>query len=176
LSAGLSAEAHLRAMAEARRAKAEATSGFTSYAASHVATLMLHAEVLGETLKEFCFRAPTLFDASAEASAEDELILHDALGAAEHLAKIKKFAFWLKSKMVDKGLAAIGPYLDEGGWYIDVPSNGGPFVLCTISGSPGDDSLFQLLVVEIGGAPEDVGHAIEHILRNASQITELRVD
>jgi hypothetical protein len=36
-------------------------------------------------------------------------------------------------------------------------------------------SLFELIVAEIGGATEDVGHAIEHILRNASQITELRV-
>ena len=79
--------------------------------------------------------------------------------------------------MVDKGLAANGPHLDEGSWTIDVPSNGGPFVHCIVSGiRRGDASLFELLVVEIGGAPEDVGHVIEHILRNASQITELRVD
>lgn len=126
-------------------------------------------------MKEFHFRAPTLFDASAEPSAEDELILHDALSAAEPLAKIKKFALWLKSEMVNKGLAAHGPDLDEGGWYIDVPSNGG-FVLCIVSGSRGDDSLFEVLVTEIGGASEDVGHAIEHILRNASEITELKVE
>jgi hypothetical protein len=55
---------------------------------------------------------------------EDELALHDAPGAAEHLAKIKKFALWLKSEMVGKGGAAIGPYLDEGGWMTDVPSGG----------------------------------------------------
>jgi hypothetical protein len=131
----------------------------------------------GETLKEFHFRATTLFDASANASVEDKLILHDAPGAAEHLAKIKKFAFWLKSEMVNKELAADGPDFDEGGsWAICVPSNGGAFVLCTVSGSIGDESLFELLVVEIGGAPKDVGHVIEHILRNASQITELRVE
>jgi hypothetical protein len=129
---------------------------------------------LEDTLKEFRFRAPTLFDASAEVPVEDEL--HDAPGAAEHLAKIKKFALWLKSKMVDKGLAANGPYLDESGWMIDVPSNGGAFVLCIVSGSSGDGSLLELLVTEIGGANEDVGDAIEHILRNASQITELRVN
>jgi hypothetical protein len=142
----------------------------------------LRAEVLGETLKEFHFRAPTLFDASAEVPVEDEQALHDAPGAAEHLAKIKKFALWLKSEMVNKGLAANGPYFDEGGWMIDVPSNGGvpgerPFVLCIVSGSSGNEALFELLVTGIGGATEDVvTDAIEHILRNASQITELKID
>ena len=86
----------------------------------------------------------------------------------------------LIADMVGKGLAATGPYLDEGGWCIDVPStvpsNGGPFVLCIVSRSRGDDSLFELLVTEIGGAPKHVGDAIEHILRNASQITALTVD
>jgi len=132
-------------------------------------------------MKEFTFRAPTLFDASATASVEEEDALHDAPGAAEHLAKNKSFALWLTSEMVNNGLAAIGPYLMEGGWYIDVPSGGGlvgerPFVLCIIGGSPGDDSLFHLLVTEIGGAPEDVGDAIEDSLRNASEITELKVE
>jgi len=107
---------------------------------------------------------------------EDELILHDASSAAEHLAKFKKFALWLKSEMVNKGLAANGPHFDEGSWAIDVPSDGGSFVLCIVSGSSGDDPLFRLLVSEFGGAPEDVGDAVEHILRNASQIRELRVD
>jgi hypothetical protein len=100
--------------------------------------------------------------------------LHVGPGAAEHLAKFKNFALWLKSEMVNKGLAANGPYLDTSSWMIDVPSIGGPSVLCTVSGSPGDESLLELLVVEIGSAPEDVGHVVEHILRNA--ITELRVD
>jgi hypothetical protein len=132
-------------------------------------------------MKEFTFRAPTLFDASATASLEEEEQLHDALGAAEALAKYKKFALWLTSEMVNKGLAASRPYLDEGGWIIDVPSGGGrvgerPFVLCIVSGSPGDDSVFQLLVTEIGGAPKDVGDAIEDILRNASEITELQAE
>jgi hypothetical protein len=132
----------------------------------------------GETLKEFHFRAPTLFDASAEVPVEDRLEVHDDVGpgAAEHLAKIKKFALWLKSEMVNKGLAANGPHLDTASWMINVPSSGGRLVLCTVSGSIGDESLFELLVVEIGGAPKDVGHVIEHILRNASQITELRVE
>ena len=82
----------------------------------------------------------------------------------------------MKSEMVNKGLAANGPHLDTASWMINVPSSGGRLVLCTVSGSIGDESLFELLVVEIGGAPKDVGHVIEHILRNASQITELRVE
>jgi len=132
-------------------------------------------------MKEFTFRAPTLFDASATTSAKEEDALHDAPGAAEHLAKHKRFALWLTSEMVNNGLAAVGPYLMEGGWHIDVPSGSGlagqrPFVLCMIGGSPGDDSLFQLLVTEIGGAPKDVGDAIEDILRNASEITGLKVE
>ena len=140
------------------------------------------AEVLEETLKEFQFRAPTLFDASAEVAAKDRLEVHDDVGpgAAEHLAKIKKFALWLKAEMVKKGLAANGPYLDTASWMIDVPSDGvpgeRPFVLCMISGSVGDESLFELLVTEIGGAPKDVGDVIEHILRHAREITELKVD
>lgn len=79
-----------------------------------------------ETLKEFQFRATTLFDASADVPVEDEL--HDAPAAAEHLAKIKRFALWLRSAMGADGLAANGPYLDESGWMIDVPSDRG-FVL-----------------------------------------------
>jgi hypothetical protein len=133
---------------------------------------------LDKTLKEFQFRAPRLFDPLAEVAVEDRLEVHDDVGpgAAEHLAKIKKFALWLTSEMVNKGLAANGPHLDTGSWMINVPSNGDSFVLCTVSSSSGDESLFELLVVEMGGAPKDVGHVIEHILRNASQITELRVD
>jgi hypothetical protein len=83
---------------------------------------------------------------------EDEQALHDAPGAAEHLAKIKRFALWLKSEMVNKGLAPHGPDIDEGGWTIDVPSNGGGFVYCIVSGSRGDVSLFELLVTEIGSS------------------------
>jgi hypothetical protein len=132
-------------------------------------------------MKEFTFRAPTLFDPSATASVEEEDALHDAPGAAEHLAKNRRFALWLRSEMVNIGLAAVGPYLMEGGWHIDVPFGGGragerPFVNCVIAGSPGDDSLFQLLVTEIGGAPKGAGDAIADILRNASEITELKVE
>jgi hypothetical protein len=127
--------------------------------------------------KEFHFRAPTLFDASAKPTGEEKEALHDAPGAAEDGAKTKRFAFWLKSEMVNKGLAVNDPELDEGGWYFAVPPGGGPFVLCILGGSPGDESLFELLVTGIGGATEDVvTDAIEHTLRNASEITELKVD
>ena len=131
-------------------------------------------------MKEFHFRASTLFDASANATVEELLGLHDAPGAAEYGAKTKRFALWLTSEMVNKGLAVGGPSLDEGGWYIDVASNAAGFVLCILAGKSGDESLFEfeLLVTKIGDATEedDVCDAIEHILRNASEITELRVD
>lgn len=127
--------------------------------------------------KEFHFRAPTLFDASAKATGEEKEALHDAPGAAEGGAKTKRFAFWLKSEIVNKGLAVNDPELDEGGWYFAVPPGGDPFVLCILGESPGDESVLELLVTGIGGATEDVvTDAIEHILRNASEITELKVD
>jgi hypothetical protein len=127
-------------------------------------------------LKEFHFRASTLFDASATATAEEEAQLHDALGAAGYLAKSKRLAFWLKTEMVKGGLNARGPSLAETGWEISIPTGGGPFVHCSVSGSAGDASLFQLIVVEIGGAPRNVGDVIERILRNASEISELKVE
>jgi hypothetical protein len=127
--------------------------------------------------KEFHFRAPTLFDASAKVTGEEKEALHDAPGPAEDGARTKRFAFWLTSEMVNKGLAVNDPELDEGGWCFSVPLGGGPFVLCILGGSSGDESLFELLVTGIGGATEDVvTDAIEHILRNASEITELKID
>src|SRR5262245_47705169 len=99
-------------------------------------------------MKDFTFRAPTLHDATATASPQEEDAWHDAPAAAEHLAKTKKCALWLKSEMVRKGLAANGPYADESGWMIDVPADGGGFSLCILSGIVGDDPLFNLLVTE----------------------------
>jgi hypothetical protein len=137
-----------------------------------------HKEFWRETLsKEFHFRAPTLFDAGARATVKEKEALHDAPSAAEAGVKTKKGAFWLKSKMVNKGLAVNDPELGEDGWQFSVPPGGGPFVLCILGGSPDDESLFELLVTGIGGATEDVvADAIEHILRNASEVTELTVD
>ena len=127
--------------------------------------------------KEFHFRAPTLFDASAKATGAEKEALHDAPRAAEVGAKTKRFAFWLKSEMVAKGLAVNDPNLQQDGWCFAVPPGGGPFVLCILGWSSGDESLFELLATGIGGATEDVViDAIEHILRNASEITELKVD
>jgi hypothetical protein len=127
-------------------------------------------------MKEFTFRAPTLYDASATASEQEKEAWHDAPGAADYAAKTRKCALWLKSEMVKKGLAANGPYADEGNWMIDVPADGGGFSLCILSGSAGDDQLFSLLVSEIGGAPKDVGDAVEAILRHAREISELKVE
>jgi hypothetical protein len=127
-------------------------------------------------MKDFTFRAPTLYDASATASQQEKDAWHDAPAAAEHNAKTKTCALWLKSEMVNKGLAANGPYADEGSWMIDVPADGGGFSLCILSGSAGDDQLFTLLVSEIGGAPKDVGDVIEDILCHAREISELKVE
>ena len=128
-------------------------------------------------MKDFTFRAPALYDSSATASQAEKDAWHDAPGAAEHGPKIKRCAHWLKSEMVAKGLAANGPYSDdEGNWMIDVPADGGGFSLGILSGSVGDDPLFNLLVTEIGGAPKDVGDVIEAILRKAKEIAELKVD
>ena len=125
--------------------------------------------------KEFHFRAPTLFDASAKVTEKEAL--HDAPAAAEAGARTKKVAFWLTAKMANKGLPVNDPELDESGWCFSVPQGRGPFVLCILGASPGDQSLFELIVTGIGGATEDaVTNAIEHILRNANEITELKVD
>lgn len=77
--------------------------------------------------REFHFRAPTLFDALARVTEKEAL--HDAPAAAEAGARTRRFAFWLKSEMVNKGLAVNDPELDEGGWMFSVPLGGGPFVL-----------------------------------------------
>jgi hypothetical protein len=83
----------------------------------------------------------------------------------------------LNSEMSNKGLAVNDPQLDEGGLCFSVPQGGGPFVLCILGASFGEESLFVLLVTGIGGATEDVvTDAVEHILRKASEITELKVD
>jgi len=125
--------------------------------------------------REFHFKAPKLSDASAKVTEKEAL--HDAPAAAEAGARSKRLAFWLKSEMANKGLDVNDPELDEGGWMFSVPLGGGPFVLCILGGSPGDASRFELLVTGIGSASEDVvADTIEHILRNTSDITELKVE
>ena len=133
---------------------------------------------LEETLKEFQFRAPALFDGSAKASERSLLAHHDAPGAAINGAKTKRFAYWLTSEMASNGLAASDPSLDEGGWQISTSSSNNGFVLCILSGGRDDEPLFELLVTKIGGATEEnhVCRVIERILRNASEITELRIN
>ena len=124
-------------------------------------------------MKDFTFRAPTLFDASATATVEEEDMLHDAPGVPVLLAKSRRFAPWLKSKLADKGYAASGPDMDEGGWAISVQAGGEGFVLVIASAT---DGVFNMLVSEIGGATKDVGDAIEEILRNAREIMDLKVE
>ena len=125
-------------------------------------------------MADLSFKAPALFEPTAKPS--DDLLgaLHDAIGMAEHLAKIEKFARWLKSKMNDKGIAAKGPFVDESGWIIEAPSNGG-FVTCILSGPERDDTNFHLLVSEFAGATGDVGQAVHAILAGSPEISELLV-
>jgi hypothetical protein len=105
---------------------------------------------------------------------EDEL--HDALGSARELARMKRFALWLKSEIINRGFVAFGPSIDETGWIIIVHPNGGGHVYTLTGWDNDDEGLFHLIVWELGGATKDVGHAIEDILRNASQITELTAE
>jgi hypothetical protein len=123
-------------------------------------------------MKDFTFHAPTLFDALAMPAIEDEL--HDAPGAAGPLARTKRFAAWLKSEISDKGMLAFGPSIDETGWIIVVHPVGGGHVYALASEVDGHEGLFSLIVWELGNATKDVGEAIESILRDANEITQLQ--
>jgi hypothetical protein len=124
-------------------------------------------------MKDFTFKAPSLFDASATATPAEEDMLHDARGVPELLAKSRRFPLWLNSELANKGYAASDPDMDEGGWAISVQSGGEGFVYVIASAI---DGVFNMIVSEIGGATTDVGDAIEEILRNAREITELKVE
>ena len=92
-----------------------------------------------------------------------EQIFHDARGTNYELASTKRFAIWLKAAMSSKGLTVSGRDPDEGG------------LVHYIVGNNADDSeQLCLIVMELGGAPEDVSAIVEGILRETSQITDLR--
>lgn len=124
----------------------------------------------------FTFRAPTLFEPLATPSDELRDVLHDARGMAVILAKSEKFARWLKAEMDKKGLAAGGPFIDESGWILQVSSKPG-FVTCDVSGgADGDEALFYMLVSQFQGATDEAVRAVEAILSQSSEITELKVE
>ena len=120
----------------------------------------------------FGFRAPTLFDASA-AVAEGEG-LDDNPGAARQLAKFKKLALWLQSRLIDKGVAAKGPILDESGWALEFSSSDEGTIICIVSCEDGGKALFSLCAFELGGGADDFCEIIETILRGSSEIEELK--
>ncbi len=121
----------------------------------------------------FTFKGPTLFQPEAYPS-DDEFIHDEPDETAERLAKIKKFAIWLKTEMEEHGIATKQMVLDDSGWVFDVPSEDG-WVICFVSNlDDGDETLIRLLVTEMGGAPEGVDRAVEALLSKSSEIIELR--
>lgn len=125
-------------------------------------------------MMEFTFRAPMLFEPLATPSDELRAKLRDALGVPEVLARSEKLARWLKDEMGKQGLDANGPFVDESGWVVEVPSGGG-FVWCLVSGgSGGDEAPFHMLLAQIGDATEEVGHTVAAMLSHSSEITEFK--
>lgn len=122
-------------------------------------------------MKEFKFRAPTLFDANAAVTAEFEI--HDAPGTAEDLVKIRRIVSWLRSEMVSAGLPARTPDFDEGGWTIVVPSNGAS-VQFVVYSSRTDITEIVVDVVELGNASKDIADDVAEVLRRAPQIRNFR--
>jgi hypothetical protein len=121
----------------------------------------------------FTFKAPTLFEPHAYPS-DNEFIHDEPDETAERLAKIKKFANWLKAEMEKHGIATKEMVLDASGWVFDVPSEEG-WVMCFVSNlDDGDETLIRLLVTEMGGAPEGVDSAVEALLSKSSEIIELQ--
>jgi hypothetical protein len=129
-------------------------------------------------MADFTFRAPALYDASATAEDTLDWVFHDSPEASEQLAKAKRFAFWLKAEMDRKGLGTGVPEMDESGWMITVPSEGG-FILCIVSVDSDGETPFSLTVAKIGDSQKDYPRtvaAIEAILRAAGEVSELKVD
>jgi hypothetical protein len=126
------------------------------------------------TMMHFTFKAPTLLEPEAIPDANE--YMHDEpKETSERLAKIKKFAHWLKAEMDRNGLSTQGPLLDPSGWVFEVPCDEG-FVMCFVSNLDGDEACIDLLVTEIGGAAEGVDRAVEALLRSSSEIAELKVE
>jgi len=129
-------------------------------------------------MAQFTFKAPALFEAATTAADTLDWVHHDSPEVSEQLAKHKRFAFWLKSKMDEKGLDASNPHMGEGGWMITLDSGEG-FILCIVSSDSGGEKPFDLLVTEIGGYEEDclkTTAAIEAILSEAEEVEDLEVD
>ena len=124
-------------------------------------------------MTDITFRAPDLFDTAAMISVEDEAYVTP--GAAEHLAARKRFALWLTSQIIGKGHAARAQTIDKSAWVILVAPSGGGHVYITVGSAGCNESWFSLGVLELGGATVSVGLDIEDVLRNSSEITDLKI-
>jgi hypothetical protein len=131
-------------------------------------------------MMSFSFTAPTLLEPDADTDAilsASDVCYNASRGSLERLAKIKKFALWLKAEMekaglpIEKGLLLDG---ESGGWFFDVASKDG-FVMCIVSNLDGDGKRISLLVTEMGGAAEGVDRAVEALLNRSSEVLELEV-
>ncbi len=125
-------------------------------------------------MMSFSFTAPTLLEPDAIPS-PSEIIHDEPRETSERLAKIKKFAHWLKAEMEKAGLpVGKGLALDPTGWVFEVASDEG-FIMCFVSNLDGDGAHITLLVTEMGGAAEGVDRAVEALLSRSREIAELKV-
>lgn len=124
-------------------------------------------------MREFTFKAASLFDANASVAGESE-DLHDAPATALDLAKRRPLARWLVSELTREGLRPSGPHLDEGGWIMTLKVPGGE-IYFVIYGKRGDETTYVVDVVELGSVARDLSAILERILRRGPQITNLTV-
>jgi hypothetical protein len=124
-------------------------------------------------MTNFNFRAPTLLEPDAIPN-ESEIIHDEPRETSERLAKIKKLVLWLKAELEKNGVATKGLVLDPSGWVFDIPCDEG-FVMCIAENLDGDGTRITLVVAQMGGAPDGIGHVVEDLLRRSSKISELEV-
>jgi len=123
----------------------------------------------------FTFNAPTLFDPEATPTQELKDILHEAPKLADIFAKRERFVLWLQAEMGRHGFPdATRPYPDEDGWSLDYSSKDGS-TICTISHSDDENILFHMSVWEFHDTTRDACDALERILFQSPEITDLVV-
>jgi hypothetical protein len=123
------------------------------------------------------FNAPSLFDAAATAIGSNT-VYHDAPGTGEQLARHKPCAQWLVDQMVARGVRAVGPETDEGGWTISVPAESG-FAFIGLDVGTNEGQPFQLLVTPIGSAVREVAQAeaaLKAILESSPAVSDLTIE
>lgn len=121
-------------------------------------------------MREFSFRAPTLYDGDATVPPH-RLEQYGAHGSGSDTVRQERFAHWFKVALIRQGFRVEGPESDEEGWIVSVPSNGASveFVIC---GHRDDDALFVIDVVTLGPADPAIGTAAESLLKLAPEIRD----